>query len=58
MYMFLCAGSGLKCQRVISAICELAGIQNMRAKIVGSTNPLNVVQATMKGLTTQVRILL
>ena len=28
----------------------------MRAKIVGSTNPLNVVQATLKGLTSQVGI--
>lgn len=32
----------------------MAGIKDMRAKIIGSTNPLNIVRATMKGLTSQV----
>ena len=49
-------GSGLHCQRAISAICELAGLKNMRAKIIGSTNPLNIVRAVFKGLTSQVSI--
>ena len=32
------------------AILELAGVQNVLAKCYGSTNPVNVVQATYKGL--------
>ena len=47
----------MRCQRAISAICQLAGLKNMRAKIVGSTNPLNIVRATFKGLTSQVSVL-
>ncbi len=47
------AGYGLKCQRAIHAICKLVGIENLKAKIIGSNNPLNIVHATMKGLTSQ-----
>lgn len=47
-------GTGLSCHRIISTICNLAGIKDARAKIIGSTNPLNIVRATMKGLTSQV----
>lgn len=36
------------------SIFQLAGIKDAQAKIVGSTNPLNVVRATFKGLTSQV----
>ena len=32
------------------AILELAGVQNVLAKCYGSTNPINVVQATFNGL--------
>ena len=32
------------------AILELAGVQNVLAKCYGSTNPVNVVRATFKGL--------
>lgn len=46
-------GNGLKCQRAISAVCNLVGIEDLRAKIVGSTNPLNIVRATFKGLASQ-----
>ncbi len=46
-------GSGLTCQRAVTAICQLAGLKDMKAKIIGSTNPLNVVRATFKGLTSQ-----
>ena len=48
-----CQGTGLRCQRVIASIFQLAGIQDARAKITGSTNPLNVAKATLKGLTSQ-----
>jgi len=46
-------GSGLSCHRAVKAICQLAGIKDLRTKIIGSTNPLNVVQATLKALTSQ-----
>jgi small subunit ribosomal protein S5 len=46
-------GHGLRCQRCIKAIAELAGIKDMRAKIVGTTNPMNIVRATFKGLVNQ-----
>ena len=46
-------GTGLQCQRAVAAICKLVGIKDMKAKIVGSTNPLNVVRATFKGLSSQ-----
>jgi len=49
-----CQGHGLRCQRAISAICELAGIKDIRAKITGPTTPINVVQATFKTLLSQV----
>ena len=32
------------------AVLELAGVQNVLAKCYGSTNPVNVVRATLKGL--------
>ena len=32
------------------AVLEAAGVQNVLAKCYGSTNPVNVVQATFKGL--------
>ena len=50
-------GTGLKCQRVIASIFQLAGIKDARAKIIGSNNPLNIVRATFKGLTSQVRVI-
>lgn len=48
-------GRGLRCQRAIGAICELAGIKDIRAKITGPTTPINVVQATFKTLLAQVK---
>ena len=32
------------------AVLELAGIRNVLAKSYGSTNPVNIVRATFKGL--------
>ena len=32
------------------AVFECAGIQNVLAKCTGSTNPINVVRSTMRGL--------
>ena len=42
---------------MITSIFQLAGIKDARAKIIGSNNPLNIVRATFKGLTSQVRTL-
>jgi len=47
-------GYGRRCQRIVRAICELAGIDNIRCKIVGRTTPLTVVRATFQGLEMQV----
>ena len=33
------------------AVLELAGVKDVLAKSYGSTNPINVVRATFKGLT-------
>ena len=34
------------------AVLELAGVQNVLAKCYGSTNPVNVVRATINALST------
>ena len=43
-------GTGIIAGGAMRAILELAGVQNVLAKCYGSTNPINVVQATYKGL--------
>jgi small subunit ribosomal protein S5 len=49
-----CPGTGLSCHRIITSIFQLAGVKDARAKIIGnSKNPLNVVRATFKGVTSQ-----
>ena len=52
----LLTGTGLTCHRIVASICHLAGIKDVRAKIVGSTNPMNIVRATMMALTSQVSL--
>lgn len=46
-------GYGLKCHRVIKAICEVAGIRNLAAKVERSTNPDCVAKAFLLGLLRQ-----
>ena len=48
------SGHGLRCQRAIKAVCELVGLRDLRAKIIGRSNPQNIMIATFKGLTAQV----
>lgn len=57
MFIFSCLGYGRRAQRIIRAITELAGIENIRCKIVGRTTPLTVVRTTFQGLQMQVSVI-
>lgn len=43
-------GTGIIAGGAMRAVFEVIGIRNVLAKIVGSTNPINVVRATLKAL--------
>ncbi len=43
-------GTGIIAGGAMRAVCEVLGIRNVLAKIIGSTNPSNVVRATIKAL--------
>ncbi len=45
-------GTGIIAGGAMRAVLEVAGVRNVLAKCVGSRNPINVVQATIDGLTT------
>jgi small subunit ribosomal protein S5 len=43
-------GTGIIAGGAMRAVLELAGVNNVLAKCYGSTNPVNVVRATVKAL--------
>ena len=47
-------GTGIIAGGPMRAVFECAGIHNVLAKSIGSTNPINVVHATVKGLQSMV----
>jgi small subunit ribosomal protein S5 len=44
-------GTGIIAGGAMRAVLEVAGVHNVLAKCIGSNNAINVVQATMRGLT-------
>jgi small subunit ribosomal protein S5 len=43
-------GTGIIAGNAMRAVFEVMGIENILAKCIGSSNPINVVRATIKGL--------
>jgi small subunit ribosomal protein S5 len=43
-------GTGIIAGGTMRAVFEAVGVRNVLAKCIGSSNPVNVVRATLKGL--------
>lgn len=44
-------GTGIIAGGAMRAVFDVLGVHNVLAKVIGSANPINVVRATIKGLT-------
>jgi small subunit ribosomal protein S5 len=44
------AGTGIIAGASVRAVCEMAGVMNLLTKAYGSTNPINLVKATLHAL--------
>lgn len=47
-------GTGIIAGGAMRAVFEVAGVRNVLAKCIGTNNPINVVRATLRGLTEMV----
>jgi len=43
-------GTGIIAGGTMRAILDVAGVRNVLAKVIGTTNPINVARATIDGL--------
>ncbi|KAK3932801.1 28S ribosomal protein S5, mitochondrial [Frankliniella fusca] len=46
-------GYGLDCHRIIKIICKMVGIKDIKARVEGSTMPMNIAKAFILGLVRQ-----